>query len=458
MKHSVLVVDDDAAMCEMLRAALSSEGYDVATTESAEVGLQWLQAREFSCMVTDVRMGATNGIELCKAALQLRPGLPVVVITAFGSIRTAIEAIRAGAFEFVTKPFDLETLRHVVGRAVEHLALTQRVRHLEQSLQHLESPHGMIGTSQPIRQLQQLIQRAGPSDATVLIQGESGSGKELVARMVHESSARRASPFVALNCAALPEALLESELFGHVRGAFTDAKADKQGLFSLVRDGTLFLDEIAELPLNLQPKLLRVLQERMLRPIGSRVELPFNARIVAATNRSLEQEVRAGRFREDLYYRVQVLQLDVPPLRVRGNDVLLLVQAFIERFCIRLGRPMVQVSRAATDKLLAYSWPGNVRELQNCIERALALGNGETLTLEDLPTQITSHAPKSNEVRDPSEFVRLEEVERRYVLQVFHAVAENKSLAARILGVNRKTLYRKLREYGVLVDDGQNTE
>jgi DNA-binding NtrC family response regulator len=451
MNQNVLIVDDDVAMCEMLRAGLGP-AYDVVTASDVASGLQRLRQSEFVCMITDVRMGAGNGIELCRSALRLNPHLPVIVITAFGSIKTAVEAIRAGAFEFVTKPFELETLRHVVARAVEHLSLTQRVQSLEQSLQQLESPQGMIGTSEPIRQLQQLIQKAGPSDATVLVQGESGSGKELVARMVHAASGR-SGPFLAINCAALPEALLESELFGHAKGAFTDAKADKVGLFLLAKDGTLFLDEIAELPLRLQPKLLRVLQERSARPVGGRAELPFNARVVAATNRNLESEVHGGRFREDLYYRVQVVQLDVPPLRVRGNDVLLLAQSFVERTCQRLGRPRPGLSRAVTDCLLAYAWPGNVRELQNCIERALTLGDGESVLLDDLPERIRNHVPQANQMRDPSEFVSLEEVERRYILQVFDAVSQNKSLAARILGLNRKTLYRKLRDYGVVLEE-----
>ncbi len=452
----VLIVDDEPAMCEMLSSGLGSVGYDIVATTSAEEALNLLRAGDFDCLITDVRMGRADGIDLCREAVKARPTLPVIVITAFGTLRTAMEAIRAGAFDFVTKPFELDALRHVTRRAVQHGELTRRVRVLERSLRDLQSPQRMVGTSEPIRQLQRLVERAGPSHVGVLICGESGTGKELVARMVHEASPRHAHPFLAINCAALPESLLESELFGHVRGAFTDARTDKEGLFTQVGEGTLLLDEIGEMPLNLQPKLLRVLQQRQLRPVGGRTELPFRARILAATNRDLEEEVRAGRFREDLYYRIQVLQLDVPPLRVRGNDVLLLAQTFTMDLCQRLGRSPPRFSREFSDALLAYSWPGNVRELSNAIERALTLSDGEVLLLDDLPQRVRERGTASSTQADGSDELQpLEVVERRHILRVFEAVSGNKSLAARILGLNRKTLYRKLKEYGVATDESE---
>ncbi len=452
MNHQILIVDDDRPMCGMLQAGLNRPDYEITTCTDASAALQLLREREFACVITDVRMGTKDGIELCREALQLRPQLPVIVVTAFGSIQTAILAIRAGAFEFLTKPFELDTMRRLVARAIEHHALTQRVQALERSLQSLREAPSMVGSSAAVRQLQQLIERAGPSDVAVLIQGESGTGKELTARMIHEASGRRDQPFVAINCAALPENLLESELFGHVRGAFTDAKSDRKGLFTQAGKGTIFLDEIGELPLNLQPKLLRVLQERTLRPIGGRSDLPFEARVITATNRNLEDEVREGRFREDLYYRVQVLQIDVPPLRVRGGDVLLLAQAFADDICRRMGRPPVKLSREFAEALGGYHWPGNVRELSNCIERAIALGDGQVLAVSDLPSKVLARPSTPITSPDSGEFVPLHEVERRYILRVVEAVDGNKSLAARMLGLNRKTLYRKLSEYGVAGD------
>ncbi|HEX2731682.1 MAG TPA: sigma-54 dependent transcriptional regulator [Polyangiaceae bacterium] len=449
---NLLVVDDDEAMCGMIAAALRPEGYRVDTVLAPEAALARLAEREFDCVVTDLRMGVASGIELCAEISRLRPGVPVIVMTAFGSIRSAIEATRAGAFEFLVKPFELEALRHVVGRALEHRSLQKRVQQLEQTVQALESPNTMIGTSEPMKLLQQLIGRAASCDAGVLVLGESGTGKELVARSIHERSARRTGPFIAVNCAALPESLVESELFGYAKGAFTDARQDKAGLFVQAHGGTLFFDEIGELPLSLQPKLLRVLQDRTIRPLGASAEIQFDTRIIASTNRDLELEVAAGRFRQDLYYRVQVLQLDLPPLRVRGNDILLLARKFIESACQRQRRATLPLVGVAAQKLLAYDWPGNVRELQNCIERAVALSGGAELTLEDLPARVVNSSPEPVNEVGSDEFVSLDEVERRYILKVLRAVMGNKSLAAKILGLNRKTLYRKLGQYDVDVD------
>jgi DNA-binding NtrC family response regulator len=292
----------------------------------------------------------------------------------------------------------------------------------------------------------ELIDRVADSDTSVLITGESGTGKEVAARALHARGRRHSGPFVAINCAAMPEALLESELFGHVRGAFTDAKTSRSGLFVKADGGTLFLDEVGELPLTLQPKLLRALQERTVRPVGGEAEVAFDARIVAATNRDLELAVEEGRFREDLYYRLNVIGLELPPLRARGNDVLLLAQRFLEHFATRSGKRVVGLSPAVAQRLLAYSWPGNVRELQNCIERAVALTAYEQLTVEDLPDRIRDYrAPNpQTQSQDVSELVSLEEMERRYIQRVLETVGGSRTLASRILGVDRKTLYRKL--------------
>jgi DNA-binding NtrC family response regulator len=300
----------------------------------------------------------------------------------------------------------------------------------------------------------EMVDRVAASDISVLVTGESGSGKELVARALHDRSPRRGGPFVAINCAAVPEPLLESELFGHERGAFTDARSARQGLLLRANGGTLLLDEIGEMPLALQPKLLRALQERQVRPVGSDREIPFDTRIVASTNRDIEADVEERRFREDLYFRINVVHVHVPPLRARGGDILLLAQEFVSRFSSQLGKQVTGISTSAAERMLGYDWPGNVRELMNCIERAVALARFDTVTVEDLPEKVrayrSSHALA--DAQDPSELVTLEELERRYILKVLKATGGNKARAARVLGLDRRTLYRKLERYGVPID------
>jgi two-component system response regulator HydG len=452
---TILIVDDDEGMCRMLETGLAARGYEATSRTSADAALELLHTRDFDTVITDVRMRGLNGIELCARIVDSRPDIPVIVITAFGSMEAAIEAIRAGAYDFVTKPFELDAIRMTVQRAVMHRALSRQVARLEQALRETRTFESLLGSSTPMRRIYDLIERVAPSDTAVLITGESGTGKELVARALHRRSPRQVGPFVAINCAAMPENLLEGELFGHVKGAFTDAKTDRPGLFQQAHRGTLFLDEIGELPLGLQPKLLRALQEKCVRPIGSQTESPFDARIIAATNRDLETAVAEGRFRDDLYYRIHVIQIDMPPLRTRGNDILVLAQHFVERFASISGKPVRGILPAAAEKLLAYSWPGNVRELQNCIERAVTLCRYSELTLDDLPEKVQNsrRAPAVIPSDEPSDLVSMEEIERRYVMRVFEATGRNKSLAAKILGFNRKTLYRKLRRYGVIAAD-----
>ncbi len=455
MTGAILIVDDDEGMCRMLEAGLAARGYDTASRTSADAALELLHMQDFDAVITDVRMRGLNGIELCSRVADSRPDIPVIVITAFGSMDTAIEAIRAGAYDFVTKPFELEAIRLTVQRAVIHRSLSRKVARLEQALRETRTFESLLGSSAPMRRIYDLIERVAPSDTAVLIAGESGTGKELVARALHRRSPRQAGPFVAINCAAMPETLLESELFGHVKGAFTDARTDRPGLFQQAHRGTLFLDEVGELPLGLQPKLLRALQEKSVRPLGSQTESSFDARIIAATNRDLETAVAEGRFRDDLYYRIHVIQIDMPPLRTRGNDILVLAQHFVERFASIAGKPVRGILPAAAEKLLAYAWPGNVRELQNCIERAVTLCRYSEITADDLPEKVqnSKRAPAVIASDDASDLVSMEEIERRYVLRVFDATGRNKSLAAKILGFNRKTLYRKLRRYGVIAAD-----
>jgi two-component system response regulator HydG len=396
-------------------------------------------------VVTDVRMRGIDGIQLCERLRHNRPDVPVLVITAFGSLDTAVAAIRAGAYDFLAKPFEVEELAFRLERAIQHRRLAEEVKRLRARAP--EPVDDLLGESAALRQLRELVARVARSDAPVLVVGETGAGKELVARALHRHGARADGPFVPLNCAALPEHLLESELFGHARGAFTDARAPRTGLLIHANGGTLFLDEIADLPFALQPKLLRALQERWVRPVGSEEEVPFDARVIAATNRDLDAAVEEGRFREDLFFRLDVLRIEVPPLRARGSDVLLLAQHFLRESASRSGKAVVGLSHGAAEKLLQYAWPGNVRELANCIERAVALTNHEQILVEDLPERIRDYGRGHVLVAsdDPSELVPLEVVEQRYVARVMEAVGGNKTLAARILGLDRKTLYRKLR-------------
>jgi len=434
MTARVLIVDDDVEMCQMLEDGLRSRGYRVSSCHSADEAFNAVMADEVDVVVTDIRMRALNGLDLCARVVANRPDIPVVVMTAFGSLETAVATIRAGAFDFLTKPFDSDTVVLAIERAISHRSLREEVKRLRQATGETPQLAGLLGASQVMRQIASLVHRVSDAEASVLVTGESGTGKELVARALHELSRRRSGPFVAINCGAVPEPLFESELFGHAKGAFTDAKEKRAGLFVEAAGGTLFLDEVGETPAAMQVKLLRALETRMLRPVGSNVEIPFDVRIVAATNRDLESAVEERRFREDLLYRLNVIQIELPPLRARGGDILLLAQHFLVRFAERATKTIRGFSSAVADKLLAYAWPGNVRELQNCIERAVAVTQYEELVVEDLPEKIRDYRSS-------------EEVERRYTLRVLEAVGGNKSMATRILGWDRKTLYRRLEQW-----------
>jgi two-component system response regulator HydG len=457
LRARVLVVDDDEGMCAMLAARLTSRGFDVTTQTSPPDALALFARDDFDAVVTDVTMKGMTGLQLCERLVALRPETPIVLITAFGSMETAIAAIHVGAYDFLPKPFEIDQLTLAIERGVTQARLKSDVRRLQRVIADATHFDAIIGASAKMGELYALLAKIASSDAPVLITGESGTGKELVARALHAKGLHAKGPFVAINCAAMPEALLESELFGHAKGAFTDAKAAKTGLFQQANGGTLFLDEIAELPLGLQPKLLRALQERKVRAVGSSLEVPFDARIVTATNRDLESMVEEQRFREDLYFRVNVLSVALPPLRARGGDVLLLAARFLERIAARAGKPVTGFSADAAEKLLAYAWPGNVRELQNCVERAVALASFDKITAADLPEKVRAFRPSYLVLGgdDPAQLVTLEELERRYILRVLEAVAGNKSAAARILGIERKTLYRMLERWGEAVDEAK---
>jgi len=431
-------------MCEFVAEGLSSRGFVVVARASGEQALELLEREDYDVVLTDLHLDGASGLELCEQILQARRDICVIVMTAFASLDSAVGAIRAGAYDFVTKPVSMDALAFTIERATQHSRLQAELKRLRARVESEELP-SMVGDSAALKQVIALVARVARSDATVLITGESGTGKELIAKAVHEQSGRK-GPFLAINCAAVPATLLESELFGHARGAFTDARAARKGLFLEAHGGTLFLDEIGDMALAMQTKLLRALQERTVRPVGEATESPFDARIITATNRDLEIDVAEKRFREDLYYRINVVRIEVPPLRARGNDVLQLAHYFLGRSAARSGKQVNRLGSAAAESLISYNWPGNVRELENCIERAVALAAYDEITLEDLPERVQS--PQTTAampaVDEPSELPSMQAVEYRYIRRVLQAVAGNKTVAARILGFDRRTLYRKL--------------
>jgi DNA-binding NtrC family response regulator len=458
MGGRVLVVDDDQAMCELAAEGLGSRGYDVVCRSSGEDALELLHNDDFDVVLADVHLAGTSGLELCQSILDRRTDICVVVMTAFGSLETAIGAIRAGAYDFVIKPASMDALALAVERAAQHRQLRSELKRLRKRVEMHDMP-SMVGDSPTMKQVGELLSRVASSDASVLVTGESGTGKELIARAIHDRSGRK-GPFLAINCAAVPETLLESELFGHARGAFTDAHAARKGLFVEAHGGTLFLDEIGEMAPGMQAKILRALQERTVRPVGESTELPFDARIITATNRDLEAEVQTKRFREDLYYRINVVRVEVPPLRARGNDALLLAQHFLKRSAARSGKAVGGLSSAVAEKLLTYDWPGNVRELENCIERAVALAAYDELTLEDLPAKVKDQRISSvlPFTEDPVDLPSMQTVEDRYIARVLKSVGGNKTLAAKILGFDRRTLYRKLASQAIPTESGDKAD
>jgi two-component system response regulator HydG len=457
MKPRALIVDDERAECELFADALRHAGFDPQWVQDPLSALDVLGKRQFEVVVTDLNMPKMNGAELCRRVKEVLPHLPVVVVTAFGSIDGAVDAMRSGAYDFVTKPFDVDAVGLVLQRAVEHHALRWEVDALRRVADNTQRYGEILGTSASMRKLYDVVERVGGSEATVLITGESGTGKELVAREIHRRGRRRDGPFVAVNCAAMPEPLLESELFGHEKGAFTDARSRRDGLFVTASGGTLLLDEIGDMPLLLQAKLLRALQERTFRPLGSSQEAPLDARIVASTNRDLEVAVEQGRFREDLFYRINVIHVELPPLRSRAGDVLLLAQSFLSEVGVRSDKAVSGFTTRAAERLMAYDWPGNVRELRNCVERAVTLTRTDLVDLDDLPHKVRDYKAAHLVVvgDDPSEIISLEELERRYILKVVDACKGNKSKAARALGIGRKTLYRRLESFGVSLSEDE---
>jgi two-component system response regulator HydG len=449
MEFSILVIDDEQDVCDLLSMTLEQDGARVVTTTSAQKAFDLVLAGDFDAVLTDLNMTEMSGLEVCQRIRAINPQLPVIVVTGLGSMDAAISAMRAGAYDFITKPIDPKLLAISVSRAMQHKRVHAEVKRLREAVQGIPTPDGIIGSSRAMQRVHEIISRVGGSDAPILIQGETGVGKELIARRIHDTSANKAGPFVAINCAAIPPTLLESELFGHARGAFTDAKNERVGLFVQANHGTLFLDEIGELPLEIQPKLLRALQQRTVRPVGANTEIPFDSRIVAASNRELEDEVEEKRFREDLYYRINVVRILVPSLRERDGDILELAQHFLNQHAARNRKPALGLSPEVAKKLMDYRWPGNVRELENCIARGVAFARYDDLTVDDLPEKVRSYESDRFVVsaNDEMEVVTLAELERRYVQRVLTLFSGNKSRAAQVLGIDRRTLYRKAEKW-----------
>ena len=443
---AIMIVDDDEDAAALLRDLLERRGYCTVAVSSSSQCLDYLRRGVADLVITDIKMPGMSGIELCQELRVRHPDLLTIVLTGIADFEHAVAAIRAGAYDFITKPVKTDFLGVAIERAFEHLALRREVRRLR--VDTAISVSGIVGTSPAITATIDLVRRAAASDASVLVTGESGTGKELVARALHNSSARARAPFVALNCAAIHAALVETELFGHVRGAFTDARRSRPGLLVQAGAGTVFLDEIGDMSLDMQVKLLRALQERSLRPVGADEEIRFGCRIVAATSRDLEREIRAKRFREELFYRINVITIPLPPLRERKEDILELAHLFLAKAAERSRRPPLALSPPAAARLAEYDWPGNIRELENCIERATAIARGPSIEVADLPDKIARFEPSKLVVAsdEPEQMITLGEAHRRYVRSVVAAVRGNMAHAARVLGIDRDSLDERLQE------------
>lgn len=448
-KTTILVIDDDASLRRVTEYNLEQAGYRVLTAADGREGVRVFREEHPAVVITDLQMPGLSGLAVLEQVKTLRPETLVIVITAFGTIEQAVEAMKKGAHDFLTKPVSRDALLLVVGKACRLLGLQEENRRLRAQLDDRVEFSRLVGNSDAMRQVLEIVRRSAPSEATILVTGESGTGKELVARGIHQASDRRGGPFVAVNCAAIPAELLESELFGHVRGAFTGAVGDRAGKFERAHGGTLFLDEVGELPATLQPKLLRVLQEHEVEPVGGQPK-HVDVRVVAATNRDIETALSAGEFREDLYYRLAVITVEIPPLRARRDDIPLLVRHFLGKY----DAAGLKISDAAMRLLNRYAWPGNVRELENAIQRMIVLRQGERIEVDDLPAKIRGESGISASVADtivrlPEEGYPLEELEREVVLQALARNQWNQSRAAAFLRIPRHVLLYRMEKYGI---------
>jgi DNA-binding NtrC family response regulator len=446
---SILVVDDESGILDTLRILLRKEGFEVSTAQGGKAGLDQIRSGNHDIVLTDVRMPQVTGLDILQAAKEQDLMTPVILMTAQASLQTAVAAVNAGAFYYIQKPFSNDELLAILRRACEYRQIRVENRQLKQDIRRKDrsTVTRPIGKSRRFLDVLKLAEVVAPTDSTVLIQGESGTGKEVIARYIHNLSGRADGPFLSINCGALPENLLESELFGHVKGSFTGAVRDKQGLFAAARGGTFFLDEVGEMPPSLQIKLLRVLQEREVIPVGATETIPVDVRIVAATNRDLEEEVRRGHFRSDLFYRLNVIALELPSLRDRRDDLVLLIDHFFGELAAEREAAVKALSSDALDAVMVYDWPGNVRELQNALEHAVVLSKGTLIEPGALPERITRRRREPLVAERSSPNPSLEVIERAYIMWVLQAEGGNKTRAAEVLGIDPSTLYRKLSRY-----------
>jgi len=452
-KNTVLVVDDDRGHRTMLKTLLSGWNYTVSEADDGAGAIEMARETPFDLVLMDIRMITVSGLEALSEIKAHNPAIPIIIMTAYSSVETAVEALKKGAYDYLTKPLDFDVLRLTMERAMDHTHLKEENRLLKESLGERFDRQNIIGNSPGMVRLFETIAQVAPSEATVLITGESGTGKELIAGAIHYNSERKMGPFVKVNCAALTETLLESELFGHEKGAFTGAHRRKEGQFSLADHGSLFLDEVSEMPLSMQVKLLRVIQEREFARVGGEEVIRVDVRLIAATNKDLAEEIAAGRFREDLFYRLNVVTLHMPPLRERRDDIPLLAQHFLKTFAEKNRKAIKGYTPRSMDHLLRYDWPGNVRELMNAVERMVVLSRADYVDESDLPPaiveQVGSAPPQLPAQALPAD-LPLEEVEKASILQTLESAGGNKSEAARRLGITRRTLHKKLKKYGAM--------
>ncbi|MBM3319104.1 MAG: sigma-54-dependent Fis family transcriptional regulator [Candidatus Eisenbacteria bacterium] len=442
----ILIVDDEESMCQFLSIMLRKEGHEVRTAGSGKEALKAVAEEPFDIVITDIRMSGVDGLDVLSGVKEIDSSLPVIILTAYASQETAIEAVNRGAFYYLTKQAKNEEIKLVIRKALEHRKLRVENRLLKRELRLHHDTRKVVGRSPKMEEVYRLVQRVAACDSTVLIYGESGTGKEVIAREIHFASARADGPFVSINCGALPESLLESELFGHVKGSFTGAVRDKEGLFAVANGGTFLLDEVGETTPVIQVKLLRVLQEREIIPVGGTRPISVNVRLIAATNADLEEKIHEGTFRADLFYRLNVIPMHVPPLRERKEDIPILVDHFLKRFDAE-GRK--RITPEAMEILLHYGWPGNVRELENIMERMVILHDKDLITPDDLPMRVRSRAESSPIDEADLSSLTLEELEKRHLIRVLEETGWQKRKASSILGINTSTLYRKLQRYGL---------
>lgn len=450
MKPEILIVDDDVSHHRMLETVLSAEGYEISHAADGREAVAAVQKKFFDIILMDIRMNRMGGIEALQLVKDISPGIPVIIMTAYASVNTAVDALKSGAYDYLTKPLDIDELKIHVKKALTYFRLERENLFMRERLASQFDFTEIIGRCQPMIEMYETLSLVAPSDATVLIYGESGTGKELVANAIHQNSPRKDNPFIKVNCAALPETLLESELFGHEKGAFTGAGVRKKGRFAHAHTGTIFLDEIAEMPATTQVKILRVLQEQEFEPLGSSKSVKVDIRIIAATNRILEEEIENGNFREDLYYRLNVVSVKIPPLRERKDDILLLADYFLKKYADKNKKMIKGFTPRTIDLLLRHTWPGNVRELENAVERLVILAREEMLSPEYLPDAIKGY---DGENRDESigfsAGQSLKEVEKQMILQTLDEAGGNRTHAAEILGISRRTLQLKLKKYDI---------